>query len=219
MNIRCSFLTVLAALLTSSPLVSTISLNRRDISAHIPMIATLITLDDLVSSKESIPESTMDTPFTKWHGLTTVNTNKVTRSIPANVEKRPGLVRTDKALPDKRTSDLKNIKNTVFDKMSVGLRGANDEDFLDTGPDLPHTKEDRFDMTDKVNEVRSLANVKGEILGWDTSMPGTKPDSDTVKNNLEILGWDKFMHSTKEDSDTVKKDNSEMVEWDTFMYY
>jgi hypothetical protein len=66
--------TIMGILLVLSPCISTISINRRDISTHVPVLATLLTLEDYTPPIRDT-ESSMNLDSTTWKGLSSVKAN------------------------------------------------------------------------------------------------------------------------------------------------
>ena len=94
--------TVLALVLASSPSINSLTLNKRDITAHIPFTATLITLDEYIPFHDNNPEST-GSDETFWHGLSSVKSNHVTHG--------PSVMTTD--TPD-RAKTVMSQSNKLF---------------------------------------------------------------------------------------------------------
>ena len=72
----CYLFAALVMVVVNSPPISALTLSKRDISSHLPLTATLITLEELIP----LPIENSEPSFsdgTKWNGLSSVKANHV----------------------------------------------------------------------------------------------------------------------------------------------
>ena len=159
---------VLACVLLFLPVTSTLTLTKRDlpkgdISSHIPLIATRLTLDGFY--KESISEFSSDAT-TEWQGLTSVNVNSAKmrpavysgETLHKKTDANTPYVHSISSPPSRRPFVIDNIslpvghhKSTVVEPSNSCVHGVKRRENLETivFTCTFDTTKDEFERTDK----------------------------------------------------------------------
>ena len=131
----CYFFTALVMVVVNSPPISALTLSKRDISSHLPITATLITLEEYMP----VPVENSEPRFsdgTVWNGLSSVQANHViqdrfvapegtpfVKKALTNPLPQPPMLRTDKPQmlrTDQLQMPYENVKRDDWEIIEEG---------------------------------------------------------------------------------------------------
>jgi len=240
--------TIMGIFLVLSPYISAISINRRDISTHVPVLATLLTLEDYTPPIRDT-ESSMNFDSTTWHGLSSVKANY-------DKERDPVLTTPPPDVPEGATvPPLKRFKVSdppwKWTKLRKSNCGPASRQGIDTKTieftariDMPnnnfHNAEDsiyrvavarKFQIETCRVDIISVSSTDASSITTDviTRISIPMQDVEYAMETLEdgnipfILGGEAISVSTSDtriipSSQDVRKDHAEILEWETFMF-